>query len=124
MSGGPTIAVVDDDASVRRAVGRLLRAVGMDANTYSSGEEFLQSLDGAAGPRPDCVILDVQMPGLTGLDVQQRLAGALPIIFVTAYDEPSARQQALAAGAAAFLRKPFNDQLLLETLRTVLRGGR
>ena len=124
MSARPTIAVVDDDASVRRAVGRLLRAVGMHASTYASGEEFLQSLEGAHGQRPDCVILDVQMPGLTGLDVQERLAGALPVIFVTAYDEPRARQQALAAGAAAFLRKPFDDARLVETLREVLRNGR
>ncbi|HEX2831327.1 MAG TPA: response regulator [Burkholderiales bacterium] len=125
MSEVPTIAIVDDDASVRRAVQRLLRAAGMRAQTFASGDAFLQSLDGAAAPRPACVILDVQMPGLTGLDVQARLGGALPIIFVSAYDEAHARDQALEAGAVAFLRKPFSDQLLIETLREVLgEGGR
>ena len=120
MKDRPIIAIVDDDDSVRRAIERLLRASGMRADSFADGEAFLRSLNGNE-TRPDCVILDVQMPGLTGLDVQARLGGALPIVFVTAYDEPSARTQALAAGAAAFLRKPFNDQLLVDTLRAVLQ---
>lgn len=123
MTAEATIAIVDDDASVRRAVQRLLRALGMRAQTFASGDAFLQSLDDKAAPRPACVILDVQMPGLTGLDVQARLGGALPIIFVSAYDEPHACDQALDAGAVAFLRKPFSDQLLVEILQQVLRNG-
>ena len=123
MTASATIAIVDDDASVRRALQRLLRALGLHAETFASGEAFLQSLEGP-GPRPACVILDVQMPGLTGLEVQARLGGALPIVFVSAYDEPHAHDQALAAGAVAFLRKPFSEQLLSELLGEVLREGR
>src|SRR5436853_1713348 len=76
----PLVAVVDDDESVRRAIRRLLRAIGMDADPFASGDELLQLLAAMPSYRPDCVILDVQMPGLNGLEVQRRLTGSrLPI---------------------------------------------
>lgn len=118
----PLIAVVDDDDSVRRALWRLLRTVGMDADPFATGTELLQLLDSMPSYRPDCVIMDIQMPGLSGLEVQQRLAGCtLPIIFITAYDDMAMRERALAAGAVACLRKPFNDELLVRTVRFALQ---
>src|SRR6185436_234331 len=121
----PLIAVVDDDESVRRAVRRLLRAIGIDADPFASGDELLQLLAAMPSYRPDCVILDVQMPGLNGLEVQRRLAGsALPIIFITAHDELVVREQALGAGAVAFLRKPFNDDLFVKTVNAALAIAR
>ena len=120
----PLIAIVDDDASIRRAVGRLLRTVGMDADPFSSGDELLQLLAAMPSYRPDCVILDVQMPGSNGLEVQRRLAGsALPIIIITAHDELGMRERALAAGAVAFLRKPFGYDLFVKTVRAALTRG-
>jgi FixJ family two-component response regulator len=119
----PLIAVVDDDGSVRRALCRLLRTIGMDADRFATGEEFLQLLDSMPAYLPDCVIIDVHMPGLNGLEVQQRLAGSmLPIIFISAYDDVGMRKQALAAGAVACLGKPFNDDLLARTVRIALGG--
>ena len=120
----PLIAIVDDDASIRRAVGRLLRTVGMDADPFSSGDELLELLAAMPSYRPDCVILDVQMPGSNGLEVQRRLAGStLPIIFITAHDELGLREQALAAGAVAFLRKPFGYDLFVKTVQAALSGN-
>src|SRR5262245_62683347 len=81
----PFVAIVDDDASVGRSVQRLLRSIGVDAESYVSGEEFLELLLSIPSYRPACVILDVQMPGLSGLGVQQRVAGSnVPIIFIHA----------------------------------------
>jgi FixJ family two-component response regulator len=121
----PCVAIVEDDESVRRAVGRLLHAFGMDADPFSSGDELLRFLTVTPSYRPDCVILDMQMPGVNGLEVQRRLAGsALPIIFITAHEDPAVREQALAAGAVAFLRKPFSDELLMTTVRAALGAGR
>ena len=118
------IAIVDDDESVCRAVRRLVRSVAMDAETFSSGQDFLDLLDAMPSFQPDCLILDVQMPGMNGLDVQDRLAksgNSVPVIFITAHDEVGVREKALAAGAIAFLRKPFNDDLLIKTLREALK---
>jgi len=113
--------VVDDNASVRRALQRLLRTLGMDADPFATGDELLELLDAMPSYSPDCVILDVQLPGSNGPEIQRRLAGrALPVIVITAYDELAVREQALSAGAVAFLRKPFSDELLLRTLRAAL----
>jgi FixJ family two-component response regulator len=115
---------VDDDESVCRAVRRLVRSVAMDAETFSSGQDFLDLLDAMPSFQPDCLILDVQMPGMNGLDVQERLAGSdntVPVIFITAHDDVGVREKALAGGAVAFLRKPFNDELLIKTLREALK---
>ena len=121
----PLIAVVDDDDSVRRAVSRLLRTVGMDADSFPTGDDFLEKLASMPSYRPDCVVMDVHMPGLNGLEVQQRLTGSgLPIIFITAFDDAAMRERALGAGAIACLHKPFDDELLVSTIRGALGGGR
>ena len=101
-----------------------MRSLGMDAETFSSGQEFLDLLEAMPSFKPDSLILDVQMPGMNGLDVQARLDSGdhrLPVIFITAHDELGVREKALAAGAVAFLRKPFNDDLLTRTLQEALK---
>jgi CheY-like chemotaxis protein len=119
----PLIAIVDDDASVCRAMKRLLHSLGLCAETFSSGQEFLELLQSLPSFHPDCVVLDVQMPGMTGFEVQQQLGPlGLPVIFITAHDEACTRERALAAGAVAFLRKPFNDEIFIKTLHTALHG--
>ena len=121
MAGSLLVAVVDDDASVRKAIRRLLIASNLRVVVFSSGEEFFRSI---ADHAPDCVILDLHMPGLTGLDVQKQLIRAgirLPIVVVTAYDEPETREQCLAAGAAAYLQKPLDDQVLLNAVAVAVR---
>jgi FixJ family two-component response regulator len=122
----PLIAIVDDDESVCRAVRRLVRSLPMDAQTFGSGQEFLDLLEAMPSFQPDCLILDVQMSGMNGLEVQDRLAMSghpIPMIFITAHDEIGAREKALAMGAVAFLRKPFNDELLIKTLEEALKRG-
>jgi FixJ family two-component response regulator len=122
----PLIAIVDDDESVCRAIKRLVRSAGMEANTFTSGQEFIDLVEGMPWLRVECVVLDVQMPKLNGLEVQERLAqnkNAIPVIFITAHDEPGVREKALAAGAVAFLRKPFNDELFIKTLREAIKRG-
>lgn len=119
----PLIAIVDDDESVCRAMKRLVRSLGMDAAAFASGREFIDRVETTPSFQPDCLVLDVQMPGMNGLEVQERLASSgnpLPVIFITAHDEAGVRDRALAAGAVAFLRKPFNDELFIETLRVAL----
>ncbi|MFM0008509.1 response regulator [Paraburkholderia dipogonis] len=118
------VVVVDDDESVCRAIKRLLRSVGIAAETFASGDAFLDVLSSMPSYRPDCVILDVQMPGLNGLEVQQRLSGSgTPVIFITAHDDISVREQAFAGGAVAYILKPFNDDLFIRTVRAALEGG-
>jgi FixJ family two-component response regulator len=115
------VAVIDDDESVCRAIERLLRSVGISAETFSSGSEFLDTLSAIPSYRPACVILDIQMPGINGLEVQRRLAPmGLPVITITAYDELSARQTAIAAGAAAYLRKPLNGTILIKAVQMAI----
>lgn len=116
------IAVVDDEPSVRRAFQRLLRLAGFDVDTFACGEAFLASLSARV---PDCVILDLHMPGMSGLEVQSRLADehrAVPVVVITGYDVPAARANALAMGAVAFLTKPVSEELLLAAIRRTLRG--
>ena len=120
----PLIAIVDDDESVCRALRRLVRSLTMDAETFRSGQQLLDSLDATSSFQPDCLVVDVQMPGMNGFDVQDRLITAgstIPLIFITAHDQVGIREKALAAGAVAFLRKPFGDELLIETLREALK---
>jgi len=122
----PFIAIVDDDESVCRALKRLVRSLGMDGDTFSSGQAFIDTLQAMPRLRIDCVVLDVQMPDLNGLEVQAKLARSgitIPVIFITAHDEIGLREKALGAGALAFLRKPFNDELLIKTLREALKLG-
>ena len=120
----PLIAIVDDDESVCRALKRLVRSLGMAGETFASGQEFLDLIEGMPSFHPDCVVLDVQMPGFNGLEVQERLAtngNPLPVIFITAHDDIGVQQKASAGGAVAFLRKPVNDELLIKTLREALK---
>ena len=122
----PLIAIVDDDESVCRAMKRLVRSLGMDGETFTSGREFLDLLDAVPSFDVDCVVLDVQMPGLNGLEVQKRLAKSgkqLPVVFITAHDDVELREQALAGGAVAFLRKPFDDELFSKTVSEALKRG-
>lgn len=114
------VAVVDDDASVRKALSRLLAASDLHAEAFATGAEFLGSLPGRV---PDCLMLDLHMPGMTGLDVQQALAEAgfrLPVIVITGHDEPKAIRASLEAGAAACLMKPLDDTVLLQTIEQVV----
>ena len=116
MEARPLIAIVDDEESVRRALGRMLGASSFAVDIFASGQEFLDSL---RTRRPDCVLLDYQMPGLTGRDVQRRLAQAhihVPIIVMTAHDQPALREQCLADGAVAYLAKPLKRERLVESI--------
>jgi two-component system response regulator FixJ len=114
------VAIVDDDESVRNAVHGVLRSVGLKTQTFSSAEEFLES---GRHTETGCLITDVQMTGMTGLELQARLVEEdhrIPIIFITAYGTPRMRAQAMQAGAVDILGKPFNDEVLLETVRAAL----
>ena len=122
----PLIAIIDDDESVCRAIERLVRSLGMKGDTFTSSQEFIEMVETTSSLNIDCIILDVQMPSLNGLEVQERLArsGSLvPVIFITAHDDAGTCERALAAGAIAFLRKPFNDELLVKTLDDALKHG-
>lgn len=115
----PLIAVVDDDASFRRAVGRLVRLWGFRTWTFASAEEYLR----IAVPT-DCLVLDLHLEGMTGLELQALLSAqgdSVPIVFVSAMDDAVARRRALDAGAVAFIDKPFEEARLLEVLRAVTR---
>ncbi|NML30548.1 response regulator transcription factor [Paraburkholderia antibiotica] len=118
------IAVVDDDESVCRAIKRLLHSEGIRAETFSSGDEFLNALAAIPSYRPACVILDVQMPGSNGLEVLRQLTSMrVPVIMITAYDDLAVRQAALAAGAAAYLRKPFTSAILFKAVEMAVNGN-
>ena len=114
------ISVVDDDESVRRTTVLLIQSFGFQAAAFESAESLLKS---GQLQETSCLIVDVQMPGMNGLQLQGHLAAlgyTIPIIFITAYDSKESRQQAMQAGAVAFLSKPFNDELLLETIHATL----
>jgi FixJ family two-component response regulator len=116
----PLVTIVDDEESVRKALSRLIRAAGFDVETYASGAEFLA----ATRPRrPQCLVLDLRMPHVSGFDVQQALSLAdrrLPIVIVTGDDSPESRERALKLGAKAYLRKPVDDAILLDAIRTAI----
>jgi FixJ family two-component response regulator len=112
------VYIVDDDPSVRKALKRFVTAAGYSVETFASAQEFLNSVPVYA---KGCLILDLRMPGLNGLGLQIRMAFLkykLPIIFITAFDNPNDRKKAMDAGATAFLRKPFSDQALLNALES------
>lgn len=116
----PLIAVVDDEKPVRVALERLLRSANLDVETFPSGVEFLDSLK---THRPDCVVLDLHMPLVDGFGVLSRLTEAsirLAVIIITGHDSTENRECALAAGAAAYLRKPVNDQTLLDAITSAI----
>jgi FixJ family two-component response regulator len=115
------ISVVDDDESIRRSTGLLIESFGYRAAAFESAEGFLR-----CGQVRDtsCLVLDVQMPGMNGLQLQSHLAAegcGIPIIFITAYDDNDSRRQAMHAGAVAFLGKPFSDEQLLQAIRSALQ---
>jgi FixJ family two-component response regulator len=119
----PLIAIVDDDESVGRAMERLVRSLGMTAETYVSGEDFINQIESLPSFRVDCVMVDVQMPGMNGIEVQRRIRRIqknIPVIFITAHEDRVVREQALAGGAVAFLLKPCNDALIIRTLDAAL----
>jgi FixJ family two-component response regulator len=118
------IAIVDDDPSVRRGLERLIRSVGWKAETFASAQEFL------ARPRteaPSCLVLDLQLPGLSGLDLQKRMAEAgleTPIIFLTGHGDIPASVKAMKAGAVEFLTKPVDEQDLLNAIQEAIERDR
>lgn len=115
------ISVIDDDESIRRTTTLLIESFGFRAVAFESAETFLSS---GHSHDSSCLIIDVQMPGMNGLQLQSQLAASgckIPIIFITAYDSPDSRQRAMRAGAAAFLGKPFGDEQLLQIIRSTLR---
>jgi RNA polymerase sigma factor (sigma-70 family) len=120
----PLVCIVDDDTSVRDALRRLIRSVGLRAEVFGSAQEFLQ------WSRPDvptCLILDVRMPGISGLDLQRQLSDAdvqLPIIFVTAHGDIPMSVRAMKMGAVEFLTKPFRDQELLDAIQFAVERDR
>lgn len=114
----PFIAVVDDEEPVRKALKRLLRAAGLEAEGYASGKDFL-----AAERRPDCVVLDLHMPVMSGqalLRQIRKMSARLPVVVITAHDTAETRDDCIAAGAAAYLRKPLDDRLLLNAISVAL----
>jgi len=118
--GRALVAVVDDEESIRKSLRRLLMAADLDALVYASGQEFLDAL---RERQPDCLVLDLQMPGLTGLEVQRALTAAgvrFPTIIITAHDEPEARARCISAGVAAYLCKPLHDEMLLDAIAHVM----
>jgi FixJ family two-component response regulator len=120
--GRVSVAIVDDEESVRVGMRRLCNALGLTAVAYASGLEFIDTLD-AGGTRPDCLLLDAHMPDMTGLEVQQLLvsrAARFPTIVYTADDAPEAQARYLSAGAAEYLRKPISSDELLAAIGRVL----
>jgi FixJ family two-component response regulator len=120
----PVIAIVDDDKSVCRAIARLLRSLEMDVDTFTCGREFIEHIETTRSFHPDCVVLDVRMPGISGLEVQQFLVRSenfIPVIFITGHDDMIVRERALQAGAVAFLRKPIDKELLIKILNEALK---
>ena len=120
VAEAPVISIIDDDASVRTATARLLRSLGFSAHAFASAKEFLSS------PRlseTSCVIADVQMPGMTGVELQEYLVAhdhGTPIIFITSFPQDRIRERAMKAGAVCFLSKPFDEARLLECLEWAL----
>jgi FixJ family two-component response regulator len=116
------VAIVDDDDSMRSALQGLLKAVGLPTQAFASAEEFLKS---GQQHQAACLIADIRMPGMSGLDLQAKLNAErcrIPIIFITAHGDAKMRMQALRAGAVEFLAKPFDDEALLESVRVALQS--
>ncbi len=110
------VYLIDDDDSVRRALQRLLRSAGLEVKAFSSAEAFLQSGNFDVGA---CLVLDIRMPGLTGFDVQEKLASMgirIPVITVSAFDDAESRERARKLGATAFFRKPVDGEALIDAI--------
>ena len=114
----PLVAIVDDEEPIRKALTRLLRSTGLETESFPSGGEFLKSL---SNHRPDCVVLDLHMPVVSGFEVQDRLGKfGVPVVIITGHDSDETRAQALAGHPAAYLRKPIDDQILLDAIELAL----
>jgi FixJ family two-component response regulator len=116
----PVISVVDDDLSVRRALRRLVQSAGYIVETFASAREFL---DSPPLNRSACLVLDIHLTGMSGFELQQRLATdrvAIPIIFITAHDDAATRERVRQSGVAAYLRKPFDKRALLDAIRRAI----
>jgi FixJ family two-component response regulator len=116
----PRVALVDDDASVRKALARFLSASSFEITTFGSAQEFLKSLD---ADQPECLVVDLHMPEITGLELQRHLARAgikIPTIVITAYNEPGLRERCQSAGAAAFMVKPLDGKTLIGEINTAI----
>jgi FixJ family two-component response regulator len=114
------VAVIEDDPGLRQALERILRVAGYSASLYASAEEFLS----AEASMPACLVLDIQLPGASGFDLQRRLAEegrTPPVVFITAHDTDASRIRAAEAGAAAFLAKPFPGRVLVEAVTAAMR---
>ena len=117
----PFVAVVDDEASVRTALGRLLRLADYEVAAFASGEALLASL---STRRPDCAIVDIHMDGLSGLETKARLAAAdcdVPVVFITASDDTALDRSVAEAGGVTLLRKPFSNETLVEAVGAALQ---
>jgi FixJ family two-component response regulator len=118
------VAILDDDVSVGTAIERLLNASRMEAKSFATSTEFLASLENG---HPDCLVLDLRMPGLDGMDVMQHLRQcgiSLPVVVITAHDEPGSRERCLGAGASAWLRKPPDAIELMVTIDSAIATSR
>jgi FixJ family two-component response regulator len=116
-----TVFVVDDDESLRRSVARFLRASGLSPSTYGSAEDFLAD---PGHHKFDCLLVDIQLDGMSGLELNERLRGmgsAVPVVFITAQDEPETRERALRSGCAAYLLKSEPGEALLAAITRVIR---
>jgi FixJ family two-component response regulator len=116
----PYISVVDDDASIREALANLISSVGYEVELYASAEEFL---DSSRARGADCLVLDLRMPGMGGLELMRRLAAEereTPVIVITAHGDDNARDESIKAGAVAFLNKPFKEETLLGAISSAL----
>jgi FixJ family two-component response regulator len=123
-STAPLIAIIDDEVSICRALSRLLRVANYRAATFCSPIGFLEFL---SREMPDCVVLDLQMPAMTGVELQQQLqqlADPPPVIIITAHDEPKTRERCLALGAVCYLRKPIEGDVLLDSIEGAVRARR
>jgi FixJ family two-component response regulator len=121
MTDGAIVAVIDDDLSVRRGLERLLRSAGYRVQAFSSAREFL-GYNGS--PQPECLVLDVSMPGQSGLhlhDVLVAMGRKIPVIFITGHGDVAMAARAMKAGAADFLSKPFDDEVLLKAVEKALK---
>jgi FixJ family two-component response regulator len=116
------VAIVDDDDAVRIALEGLLRSAGLPAQAFASAEEFIKS---GQQRQTSCLISDIRMPGMSGLELQAKLNAercSIPIVFITAHGDAKMRMQALRAGAVEFLAKPFDDEALLDSVRAALQS--
>jgi FixJ family two-component response regulator len=122
QSGAKKVAIVDDDELMRDALQGMLKSVGLESQAFASAEEFLKS---GQQHETACLIADIRMPGMSGLELQAQLNAEhcrIPTIFITAHGDTKMRMQALRAGAVEFLAKPFHDDVLLESVRAALEA--